>query len=286
MNRTLWTFLTLLVFPLGIYSQNPAYFIAEKTDSTAAYLNLKNTNGFWHLSGPRSYEANNKFSIFWNNGTYHRYFSILDDGKIGIGTDSPLTQFHVNGRGITLNRDDSQYGQFIDFTRNGILAWQIHAGINIDESFNIRNGTSSSKLTILQSGNVGIGTTSPDAKLTVNGTIHSKEVKVDLSVPGPDYVFKEGYDLKSLEEVQNYVKEFGHLPNIPSAEDMEKNGVELGVMNMKLLEKIEELTLYTLQLNRENKELANSLELERGKVEKLGKRLEKLEQDIIINRNK
>ncbi|MFS4454732.1 hypothetical protein [Maribacter sp. 2304DJ31-5] len=97
---------------------------------------------------------------------------------------------------------------------------------------------------------VGIGTTSPDAKLAVKGNIHAEEVKVDLSVPGPDYVFKEGYDLKSLGEVQNYIKENGHLPNIPSAKEMEKNGVQLGVMNMKLLEKIEELILYTIQQER------------------------------------
>lgn len=101
-------------------------------------------------------------------------------------------------------------------------------------------------------GNVGIGTTTPDSKLTVKGNIHAEEVKVDLSVPGPDYVFKENYDLRSLEEVQNYIKEHGHLPNIPSAKEMETNGIQLGKMNMRLLEKIEELTLYVIQLKKEN----------------------------------
>ncbi len=123
-------------------------------------------------------------------------------------------------------------------------------------------------------GKVGIGTLTPNAKLAVKGNIHAEEVKVDLSVPGPDYVFKEGYDLKSLEEVQNYIKEHGHLPNIPSAKEMEANGIQLGEMNMKLLEKIEELTLYILEqdkrMNRKNEELR-----------KVNSRLEKLENEWI-----
>jgi len=109
-------------------------------------------------------------------------------------------------------------------------------------------------------GKLGIGTAIPDSKLTVKGNIHAEEVKVDLSVPGPDYVFKEGYDLKSLEEVKNYIKQNGHLPNIPSAEEMEKNGVQLGRMNMKLLEKIEELTLYVIELKKENETQQKQIE--------------------------
>ncbi len=113
---------------------------------------------------------------------------------------------------------------------------------------------------------VGIGTITPDAKLTVKGNIHAEEVKVDLSVPGPDYVFKEGYDLKSLVEIKKYIQEHGHLPNIPSAQEMKENGIRLGEMNMKLLEKIEELTLYVLEIKQEqdllkteNKKLKNQL---------------------------
>ena len=99
-------------------------------------------------------------------------------------------------------------------------------------------------------GNIGIGTSIPDSKLTVKGSIHSEEVKVDLSVPAPDYVFATEYKLTPLVSLQQYIKTHKHLPNIPSAKDMEANGVELGLMNMKLLEKIEELTLYTLQQQR------------------------------------
>lgn len=96
-------------------------------------------------------------------------------------------------------------------------------------------------------GNVGIGTASPDEKLTVKGTIHAQEVRVDLNgVIAPDYVFKKDYNLMSIIEIDKFIKEEGHLPNIPSASDMEKDGVKLKEMNLKLLEKIEELTLYTI----------------------------------------
>ncbi|MFY7672495.1 hypothetical protein ACOSP6_15545 [Tenacibaculum sp. MEBiC06402] len=112
---------------------------------------------------------------------------------------------------------------------------------------------------IARSGNVGIGTSNPDAKLAVNGTVHAKEVRVDLN-NWPDYVFENNYKLPSLEEVEKQIKEKGHLSNIPSAEEVEKNGVQLGEMNKKLLEKIEELTLYTIEQEKRIKELEKQQE--------------------------
>ena len=81
----------------------------------------------------------------------------------------------------------------------------------------------------------------------VEGTVRSKEVKVEAS-PWPDYVFDEAYDLKSLAETEQYIKENKHLPNLPSAEEVSENGIELGEMNAKLLEKIEELTLHQIEM--------------------------------------
>ena len=101
-------------------------------------------------------------------------------------------------------------------------------------------------------GKVGIGTTKPSAKLSVNGKIHTKEVRVDLKLSDwSDFVFYDNYNLPTLEEVENHIKEKGHLKNIPSAMEVDKNGIYLGEMDAKLLQKIEELTLYTIAQEKE-----------------------------------
>ena len=133
------------------------------------------------------------------------------------------------------------------------------------------NWTLNNQNVYYNTGNVGIGTTTPDEKLAVNGNIHSKEVRVDLD-GWSDFVFEKDYRLPSLKEVEDHIKAKGHLKDIPSAKNVEENGILLGDMNAKLLQKIEELTLYILQQqkeldfhNKENTKLKNRL----SKLEKL-----------------
>ncbi len=104
-------------------------------------------------------------------------------------------------------------------------------------------------------GNIGMGT-SPisSAKLNVNGTIRSKEVKVEAA-PWPDYVFSTDYALPTLKETETYIQENHRLPNMPSAEEVAENGIALGEMNRLLVEKVEELTLHVIQLEKDNQEL-------------------------------
>ncbi|WP_025614777.1 fibronectin type III domain-containing protein [Cellulophaga baltica] len=95
--------------------------------------------------------------------------------------------------------------------------------------------------------NVGIGTTNTQGyRLAVAGNVVAEEVKVALQVNWPDYVFDKAYNLPSLEQVENHINENGYLIHMPSASEVEENGIQLGEMNAKLLRKIEELTLYTI----------------------------------------
>lgn len=113
------------------------------------------------------------------------------------------------------------------------------------------------KMRLDANGNLGIGTPIPAYKLSVNGKVGAEEFVVVPDMP-PDFVFEDDYALRSLEEVEQYIDEHGHLPEIPSAAEMQADGVGLGAMQMKLLQKIEELTLYLIEQQQQIVELKKS----------------------------
>jgi hypothetical protein len=195
---------------------------------------------------------------------------IVNNGKVGIGTTSPLGKLHIETNKWSeslLTLKDSHYSP------HQIYKFQIESdGLKIKQDNTINYQFKTGGNFIVNNGKVGIGTTTPDSKLSVNGNIHTKEVKVDL-IGWSDFVFEKKYNLPTLTEVENHIKEKGHLKDIPSAKDVEKNGIFLGKMDAKLLQKIEELTLYTIQQEKEIK----SLKSMNSKLIELQKRLEKLE---------
>jgi hypothetical protein len=112
-------------------------------------------------------------------------------------------------------------------------------------------------LRITPDGNVGIGTANPgNWKLAVEGKIAAREIQVTLDSFFPDYVFSPSYKLRNLFSLEKYINQHQHLPGIPSAKEVEKEGgIKLGEMNIKLLEKVEELTLYVIELKKEIEEI-------------------------------
>jgi len=208
-------------------------------------------------------------AVFLNHYISSNVYLVNGGGKVGIGTSTPenkltvLGQFGLYGSGL----DGSTYQRFVLYSdaQNGLYfdAPKDANGNKLPIEFNWRGG-GITPLRINGDGNVGIGTTTPDEKLTVKGKIHTEEVRVDLSVPAPDYVFADNYNLPTLESIEKFIKSESHLPEIPSAKEMEENGVELGTMNMLLLKKIEELTLYQI-------ELLKRLDNQNARIEKLEK---------------
>lgn len=95
-------------------------------------------------------------------------------------------------------------------------------------------------------GKLGIGTTNPTEKLEVAGTIRAREVKIEVNA-GADYVFDKDYRLKSLREIEQFVIENKHLPEIPSEKEMQEKGLSVNEFQIKLLKKVEELTLYVIE---------------------------------------
>ena len=192
-------------------------------------------------------------------------------GNLGIGNSNPQATLDIvrafnaqNTTAIKIMYQGSWSAgiyatnyRFIDIqsTEEGnILAVNAY-GMGI--GFNPPSYNSPDKLYI--NGNVGIGTTKTTAKLTVAGNINSREVKVTVDA-GADFVFEDNYDLPSLDSVDQYIKENKHLPEIASAEEMKKDGINLSEMNIKLLQKIEELTLYTIEQQKNTEKLTKVIE--------------------------
>ncbi|ACU03275.1 hypothetical protein [Pedobacter heparinus] len=193
---------------------------------------------------------------------------INNNGKVGIGTTAPVSELHVNGTTTTSLLTFSEGVVELGYLGRGLAttgAWSLNPDVFAltyqSRDFAI-GGWSKSTNTWMgpsfyinsDNGNVGIGTTVPTDKLSVKGKIRSQEIKVE-NTNWPDYVFTNDYQLPTLQQTENHIKEKGHLPGIPSAAEVKANGIDLGEMNAKLLQKIEELTLHLIHQQKEIEKL-------------------------------
>ena len=235
------------------------------------------------LTGANTIEVpyQNKFKgdvSFSDNGIWSA------NGNLGVGTVNPSSPFQVEGAPIqnwlvTLdNKEANGHKMYFGYgnsssTNYGLL---IRGGRNLagQLDFAVEN-----KFYVMGNGDVGIGTATPKERLSVNGKIRAHEIKVETT-NWPDYVFEEGYEVGKLSALENYIKENKHLPEMPTAKHIEANGMELGEMIKLQQKKIEELTLYLIEKDKQISTQQDDIKLFKVKLQEQGKMLLEIQKTI------
>lgn len=214
-------------------------------------------------------------------------------GNVGIGTSSPLFNLHISSAAAattleignttvstgysnlifkgsanqwTISKSPSGSGP----TATGTLIFSYYNGIYTPQSsYTIpyitfyADGTNSGASVIINSNNTSLRGT---CALAVEGKIGARELVISSLTPFPDYVFEPNYKLRSLPEVEKFIKQYSHLPEMPSAEDVKKDGLEVGKMTTILVQKVEELTLQMIEMNKQIEKLEKENEELKAKL--------------------
>lgn len=210
--------------------------------------------------------------------------SFPSSGNAGVGTSNPQSAFQIgeyygnNQSKLTFpgvyNFEKTTLGQagnggaFLEFVNHTSMenSYAIRIGANVDSygqglyivgapsttSYEMLQYPATPALFVRADNTVGIGTSYPPAgyKLAVAGNMIAEKIKVKLQGAWPDYVFSKEYSLPSLQELDRFIVQNGHLPDVPSADEVEKEGIDMEEMNKALLRKIEELTLYLIEMDK------------------------------------
>ncbi len=219
------------------------------------------------------------------NGT-SRITALYSNGNVGIGTTTPSEKLTVDGnisvgiektdvtgygnkilfRGVDSPDDEMSIARYNTDPNKSELRVTIADDQSGEDKFVIGNvyweapSQWRSFLSVVNNGRVGINTSNPQYTLDVKGTIRAAEIKVESVDNFADFVFEKNYKLPDLKEVHQFILKNGHLSGIPSAADVKENGMSLVDMQIKLLQKIEELTLYIIKQEEKIKELENKLQ--------------------------
>ena len=253
---------------VGLGTSNPQYGKLEITgEGSAEGICIYKASG----STFRMYRTGD-VGYLTRGGDDNRGLSITSPGFVGLGyvNDTPFQMAVSNGLllgsshgtrvgSLQINATGAEQGITL-WTESGEMTSRLWIDATKDLLYLTKGASNTNGLCIARNGNIGMGTEDTGAnRLSVNGTIRAKEIKVEAN--WADFVFEDDYQLMKLSDLEKFIEENGHLPEIPTEKEVEENGISLGDMNSKLLQKIEELSLYVIELNKhvqkQNKEIEN-----------------------------
>lgn len=268
MSKLILFFLLLLLIVYSAKSQNYLFIGPYSGSNLQGRLATSGSSAEISISSRTA-------SSFIENPTNGERWSIYSDGNLKFWTGADKIIFtregnlclgpvvipyanangrlSVSGNSAEVSLSSRSVNSFIQNPTNG-ERWSIY-----NQDGLLRFWTGNDKVVISKDGRVGIGTTNLTEQLAVNGKIKCEELQVVVDVA--DYVFEEDYKLMSLEEVETYIKVNKHLPGVPGKDEIHASGFAVGQMTNKVLEKVEELTLYLIELKRENKQLKKENEV-------------------------
>lgn len=288
---------------IGPHSLLGGFFITGTNNLTAGDNNLISTGGYYNGTGLTitgstysAYQQVEGSHYFYgahsltngNLSTVPIRMHINNTGKVGIGTSAPASLLDIRGN-MTLfsgndpliytgvgSEDNYRFVQLINSVETPNASGLKAGGLLIADTYSYANP--SRKNAVIQ-GTLAIGNASLPVgyQLGVNGKILSSEIKVMNFANWPDYVFESSYQLPTLGDIERYIQENKHLQGIPSAKEVAKDGIHLGEMNAKLLQKIEELTLYMIDQNKKT-------EAQNEKIEQQDKLIKGLSEQLVALR--
>jgi chitodextrinase len=264
------SFIIMDLYPNTLYDFQVTSFDAANNTSSPTFLSVTTLPDTIAPTSPEDLTAEfittNSFKLEWNEASDNvavAGYAIYLDSVFVDSLDSSTTFYYFTG----LMSDTSYTTGITAFDASGnvsipgtliVTTLQNSVEINYTSENANRSDTDWNARNLFVSQSMGIGTSpNNDYALSVNGSIRSKEIIVESG--WSDFVFEQDYDLATLEEVENYIIEHGHLKDIPSAAEVQSKGIGLAKMNTLLLMKIEEITLYLIEANKRIKQLENQL---------------------------
>lgn len=253
MKKT-YLLLSACLLAVSLLSAQDLQTVTGNGNSTTHQIVVHRTDGSWALNASNGLDADlllgstapgavTKYA--WMQSSFSGRHLILnpDNGaNIGIGVLTPEYKLDVSGE---TNIAENMYVHYSP------LDIRLKVGADGLQAYTFANRIPKDLYLNLAGGNVGIGTKPPAAyKLAVDGTIAARRLKITQETPWPDYVFDSSYQLKPLNQVETFIQEHKHLPEIPSAAEIKKEAMDVGDNQVLLLKKIEELTLYIIEQNK------------------------------------